>query len=124
MAQPLTSKRRAKAISSAVFLIGIALIMYLDAWWPGIMAVIGIALAIKQSLEGRHYDTILTLAVFIGFFIMAQFNISWKILLPILFVMAAIYILCKEWVENRLLSEEEREADLNKELEEKTDRKN
>jgi len=118
MAHPLISKKRAKAITSALFLIGIAIVMYLDAWWPGIMAVIGIPLALKQFLEGRYHDTLLTLIVFVGFFIIAQFNISWKILLPILFVMAAVYILCKEWVEGKLVTEEEREEDLNKEIEE------
>ena len=119
MAHPLISKKRSKAICSALFLIGIAVIMYLDAWWPGIMAVIGIPLALKQFFEGRVQDVFLTLAVFVGFFIVAQFNISWKILLPILFIMAAIYILCREWVEGNLVSEEEREEDLNKEIEEK-----
>lgn len=122
MAHPFTSKKRAKAIASALFFIGLAIIMYLDAWWPGIMIVIGIPLALKQFLEGRHHDTLLTLAVFVGFFIIAQFNISWKILLPILFIMAAVYILCKEWVESKLISEEEREEDLNKELEETNDK--
>lgn len=119
MAHPLSSKKRAKAITSALFLIGLAIIMYLDAWWPGIMAVIGVPLALKQFLEGRYHDTLLTLFVFVGFFVVAQFNISWKILIPILFVMAAVYILCKEWVESKLQSEEEKEEDLNKELEEK-----
>ena len=118
MAHPLTSKKRAKAISSALFLIGIAVVMFLDAWWPGIMVVIGVPLALKQFLEGRYHDTLLTLLVFVGFFIIAQFNISWKILLPILFIMAAVYILCKEWVEEKLISEDEREEDLNKEFEE------
>jgi hypothetical protein len=32
--------------------------------------------------------------------------------------MAAVYILCKEWVEEKLISEDEREEDLNKEFEE------
>jgi len=121
MAHPLTSKKRSRAITSALFLVGIAIIMFLNAWWPGIMVVIGIPLALKQFLEGRTRDMLLTLFVFVGFFIVAQFNISWKILVPILFIMAALYILCKEWVESRLTSEEEREEDLNKEIEESDD---
>ena len=123
MRPPLTSKKRAKALSSALFLIGIAIIMYLNAWWPSIMVVIGLPLALKQFLERRLHDAVLTLIVFIGFFIMAQCNISWKILLPILFVMAAVYILCKEWVEDKIVSEESHEKDLNQEIEEKKPKK-
>lgn len=119
MPKPLTSKKRAKALSSALFLIGLAIIMYLNAWWPGIMIVIGLPLSFKQFLEGRHHDVFLTLFIFFGFFIIAQFNISWKILIPILFVMGAIYILCKEWVQGNISSEREREEDFSKEIEEK-----
>ena len=98
MAKPLIAKNKAKALSTALFLIGLALIFFIDSWWPGIMIVIGIPLALKQFLQGRFHDAAISLFVFVGFFIIAQFNISWKILIPILFIMAAVYILCKEWV--------------------------
>ncbi len=118
MSHPLISKKRSKAITSALFLIGLAILIFLDRYWPGIMVVIGLPLALKQLFDGRFQDMVLTLCVFIGFFIVAQFNISWKILIPIFFTMAAIYILCREWVEDKVLSEEEKEEDLNKEIEE------
>jgi 4-hydroxybenzoate polyprenyltransferase len=121
MASPITSKKRAKALSSSLFLVGLAILIFLDTWWPGIMIVIGVPLALKQFLEGRYHDVILTLLVFIGFFVVAQFDISWKILLPILFIMGAVYLLCKEWIEGQLLSEPKREEDLNREIEEKDD---
>ncbi|MCP5504303.1 MAG: hypothetical protein H7A41_04030 [Chlamydiales bacterium] len=98
MAKPLIAKNKAKALSTALFLIGLAVIFFIDSWWPGIMLVIGIPLALKQFLQGRFHDAAISLFVFVGFFIIAQFNISWKILIPILFIMAAVYILCKEWV--------------------------
>jgi 4-hydroxybenzoate polyprenyltransferase len=109
MAKPILAKNKAKAISTALFLIGLAIIFFTDSWWPGIMIVIGIPLALKQLLLGRHRDAAMSFFVFVGFFIIAQFNISWKVLIPILFVMAAIYILCKEWVKEE--TEEETEDD-------------
>ncbi len=96
--KPLIAKNKAKALSSALLLIGLAIIFFLESWWPAIMLVIGIPLALKQFLLGRLSDAFITLFVFVGFFIIAQFNISWKILIPVLFIMAAVYILCKEWV--------------------------
>ncbi len=107
MAKPLIAKNKAKALSTALFLVGLAIILFLDAWWPGIMIVIGIPLALKQLLQGRLHDAAVSLFVFVGFFVIAQFNISWKILIPIFFIMAAIYILCKEWVSSSTGEDEE-----------------
>ncbi|MEM7175646.1 MAG: hypothetical protein AAF443_06960 [Chlamydiota bacterium] len=122
MAKPLISKKRAHALSSALFLFGLAFLFLSDSWWPGTMLVIGVPLALKQFLLGKVSDSLLSLAIFVGFFIIAQFDISWKILLPILFVTAAIYILCREWVEGSIAaSEAEIDTDLNKEIEEENE---
>ncbi|NGX51544.1 MAG: hypothetical protein K1060chlam2_01413 [Chlamydiae bacterium] len=107
MTKPLIPKNRAKVLGTALFLVGLALLFFIDAWWPGIMLVIGIPLALKQFLNGRYYDATISLFVFVGFFIVANFNISWKILIPILFIMTAIYIVCKEWVTTSTGEEED-----------------
>jgi len=114
----IVSKKRAKAISVALFLIGLAIIAYLRAWWPGIMLAVGIPLAIRQYLLGRHYDMGVTLFVFIGVFVTVQFDISWEILLPVLFALGGIYILFREYLESKEEPLEEEEEDINKEIEE------
>ncbi len=117
MAQALLSKKKAKAICIALFLIGLAIISYLAAWWPGIMLVIGIPLALKQYLLGRHYDMGISLFVFIGVFVTVQFDISWQVLLPVLFAIGGIYILSREFLEDKEPLAEE-EEDINHEIEE------
>ncbi|MCB1084588.1 MAG: hypothetical protein KDK60_00635 [Chlamydiia bacterium] len=107
MAKPLITKRKAKALSTALFLVGIAILIFVDAWWPAIMVVVGIPLALKQFLMGRFHDAAISLFVFVGFFIIAQFNISWKILIPILFIMGAVYVLLREWVTTTTGEDEE-----------------
>jgi len=82
--------------------------IYFQAWWPGILLVLGLPLALKQFLERRRRDALVTLIVFVGFFSLARFDIPWKIFLIILFVMAVIYILCKEWFEGYFFSKEKR----------------
>src|ERR1041385_5439155 len=114
----IVSKKRAKAISVALFLIGLAIIAYLKAWWPGIMLAVGIPLAIRQYLLGRHYDMGVTLFVFVGVFVTVQFDISWEILLPVLFALGGIYILFREYLESKEEPLEEEEEDINKEIEE------
>ena len=119
---PYTSRKKAHALSTAIFLIGLAALIFTDLWWPGIMLVIGLPLALRQYLLGRTYDMIITLLVFVGTFITVQFDISWRVFLPILFSLGAIYILFREFFGPDETTEEEKEEDFNHEIEEK-DRK-
>jgi|HubBroStandDraft_4_1064222.scaffolds.fasta_scaffold280370_2 hypothetical protein len=114
----IASKRRAQALSVALFLIGLAIVAYFNAWWPGIMLAVGIPLALKQYLLGRHYDMSVTLFVFIGVFVTVRFNIAWEVLLPVLFALGGIYILFREYLESKSETLEEEEEDTNQEIEE------
>jgi hypothetical protein len=118
MSRRIVSKKRAKAVSVALFLVGLAIITYLDAWWPGIMLAIGIPLALRQYLLGRQYDMGVSLFVFVGVFVTVQFDISWEILLPVLFALGGIYILFREFLESKEEPLEEEEEDINQEIEE------
>jgi len=114
----LTSRKRASAICTALFLVGLAIILFIGNWWPGIMLAIGVPLALRQFLLGRHFDMCITLFVFGGVFVTEQFAISWEILLPILFVLAAIYILMREFQESKEHPEDIEDEDINHEIEE------
>lgn len=113
-----TSKRRAKALSSALFLIAIAVISFFQAWWPGIMLAIGLPLALRQYLLNRIYDMWVSLAVFGGVFIMVQFPLPWDLIVPVLSALGGIYLLFREYVESKAQTESEQEEDLNHEIEE------
>jgi hypothetical protein len=119
MHHPLASKKKAQAISTALFLIGLAILILTDAWWPGIMLAVGLPLALRQYLLGRSYDMGITLLVFVGTFVTVQYDISWRVFLPILFTLGAIYILFREFTGSDGEDEEEKEEDLNHEIEEK-----
>ena len=122
MAQ-MVSKKRAKALSVALFLIGLAIISYLKSFWPAIMLVVGVPLALRQYLLGRSYDMCVSLFVFIGVFVTVQFDISWEILLPVLFAVGGIYILFREFLESKEEPLEEEEEDINQEIEEEQHKK-
>ncbi len=119
MAARIVSHKKARQLSFALFLIGIACLSYLGTWWPGIMLAIGLPLSVKQYLLGKRYDVSLTLFVFLGVFVTVQFDIEWKILLPVLFTIGGIYILFRDLLENATPTEQEHEEDLNEEIEEK-----
>ena len=115
----ITSKRKAKVLASALFFIGIAILIFTDAWWPGIMLAVGLPLALKQSLTGKTYDMMITLLVFLGTFITVQFDISWRVFLPILFSIGAVYILLREFFTPDPETEVEKEEDVQHEIDEK-----
>src|SRR5579883_3454029 len=118
MAHPRTSRRRASALSSASFFIGLAIIALTDAWWPWLMLVIGTPIALRQFLLGHIYDMWITLIIFYGAFIASFFSIAWNILLPILLIMSAVYILVREFQLSKEHPEDEEEEDVNHEIEE------
>lgn len=119
MAEALVSKKKAQGTSLALFLVGLAILSYTQQWWPEIMLVIGIPLATRQLLLGKIYDMGVTLFVFGGVFLTIAFDISWEILLPVLFTTGGIYIFFRDWIESKSSLAEE-EENMNKEIEEQT----
>ncbi len=118
MAHPKTSFKRANSISTALFLFGLAVISYTETWWPGIMLVIGIPLALRQYFAGKIYDVLITLFVFVGFFVTATFDISWEILAPVVFLTAGLYILLREFFDPSSPTTPEEEESLSHEIDE------
>lgn len=114
----ITSRKKAQAVSTALFLLGIAALILTQAWWPGIMLAVGLPVALRQYLLGRPYDTVVTLVIFCGVFITVQFDISWEIFLPVLFTLGALYILAREFFTPEVPSEEEKEEDIQHEIDE------
>lgn len=97
MALPIASKQRASATFNGLLLIGLGILFFTNTWWPGILLVIGIALAVRQFLRGRYYDTVLSIVIFAGLFIGSLFNWSFSYFVPVLFTLAGIYLLYSEW---------------------------
>ncbi len=118
MSHPFTSQKRAQIIWATAFFFGLAILIVTDHWWPGIMLGIGLPLALRQFLLGRKYDMGITLLVFVGTFVTVDFDISWKVFLPVLFSIGAIYVLFREFFEAKASTETEREEDINHEIEE------
>lgn len=111
MSKPVLLRKKTKIVALIIFLLGLIILTYTGAWWPGIMLVMGLPLAILQYLQGRKYDMAITLFVFVGAFVTVQFNIKWETFLPVLFAIGGIYIFFREWIQSRTTEEEEMEED-------------
>ncbi len=117
MAEPLIAKRKARSLSTALFLVCLAALSYTGFWWPGILLVLGVPLALRQLLSGKYYDMLVSLLVFVGGFAAVWFAVSWQILLPVLLTTGGIYIFFREWVESDSPLAED-EDDMNLEIHE------
>jgi hypothetical protein len=108
MAKPILSKKTAHLLSTIVFLSGLVLLSYLKYIWPALLLLIGICLALKQYLIGKHFDMGVSLFVFLGAYITVQFDIHWQIALPSLFALGGIYLFIREFfLEPKIVSKEE-----------------
>ena len=112
-----TSRKRAAKICGALFFLFLIGVAATENWWPGIMLMVGLPLALRQYLMGRAYDMAISLLVFVGTYVSIEYEIAWQVFLPILFTLGAIYVLFKEMIEPE--TEAEKEEDQNHELEEK-----
>lgn len=120
MRKQLTSAKRARGFSISIFLIGLGIISITGELWPGIMLVIGAALVTRQLLLRKYYETLISIVVFGGVFITEQFALNWKAIWPVLFFTSALFVLMREYVDSKVASEDQKEEDLNHELEEDT----
>jgi hypothetical protein len=116
MMHAITSLKKAKNISIVLFLIGLAIVSFTGEWWPGLLLAVGFPLAVKHYLLGQRYDVLMVLLVFLGAFLSVSYEFSWPVILPVLFTLGAIYLLCRDLMEEHPLAEEE--EDLNEEIQE------
>lgn len=119
MHKQLFSKRRAESFSLTLFFIGLGIIAIIGSWWPSIMLVIGFSLALRQLLLGKFYEMAISLIIFSGVFVTQQFKVTWKVIWPVVFFTCALFILLREYVDEKTEEEDQHEEDLSHEIEEK-----
>ena len=111
MARPIMGKKAAHALSFVLFAIGIAVLAYFNIWWPALILVLGVPIALKHYLRGEFFDTFLSLFIFFGLFITFQWQIKLNILLPVFFTIGGIYIFFREFIGSKDKSNQDNEKD-------------
>lgn len=97
MSIPITTHKKADRLSLGILLIGFAVLSFTHTWWPGILLVLGCTTIVRQYLRGRPYDIGLSTLIFGGLFLYFLFDINGDFLLPVLFTVAGIYLLFREY---------------------------
>ena len=74
-------RRERSGVAGGLILIGIGVLLITGWWWPGIMVVVGVALAAERWLSGRTREAIVVLGVFlaipIAIAVMTSIDIPW-----------------------------------------------
>lgn len=97
MVKPILTKRKADAFSNGAFLIGLGILLFTGAWWPGILLVLWVSLFLRQYLTGRLYDAFLSTVILVGLFLVSFIKINWSVIIPVLFVIGGIYLIFREY---------------------------
>ncbi len=118
MAHPLLSRRKAHSLGSCLFLLILAILAYTKYWWPGLLLAFGLSMALRQYLLGKRFDMFISLFVFLGAYITVQFKIAWEVILPVIFLLGALYVFLKEFIGPKERDEIEIEEDMNEEIKE------
>lgn len=92
------SKGKADAISNGVFLMSLGILLYTNKWWPWILLALCLMLMIRQLLTNRKFDMMVSLAIFGTLFVLAYFEISFSVLMPVLFVAGGAYLILREYL--------------------------
>lgn len=117
MSSPRISRRKADIVSGCAFVAVLFLFGALHLWWPWIILPFGVALTLRQYLRGRPYDVVLTAVIFLALFFNFLFNIRWNFLIPVLLVLAAVYLVYREYMCYRERTGSEKTEDMKNELE-------
>ena len=118
MDKQFVSSRKANALALACFFIILGLISFRSNWWPDMMLAFGISLGLKNFLLRKYYSMVLTLFIFIGIYLSETIGSSYDYFLPVIFLTSGVFILLREYLEPNLIPEDQREEDLNHEIEE------
>lgn len=97
MKHALLSKRKADAVSNALFFILLGMMIYTGALWPWLLIAFWAWLGSRQLLTARLYDFGISTFLFIGLFLVAYFNLNWTVLTPVLFVVGGLYLILREY---------------------------
>jgi hypothetical protein len=78
-------KRQAEGngVAGALLLIGLAVLMLTNWWWPGIMVVLGIAIGTGLVSEGKVLPGLIAAAIFFGIPLLAEFQVRWETFGPL-----------------------------------------
>lgn len=101
----MNTQRTTSGIAGGIFLIGLGVLVMTGSWWPGIMFVIGLALAAERAFRGNYIQAVSAFAVCAVIGLLSAANIPWNIFAPFILISLGVIIVAQS-----VLSRENRDA--------------
>lgn len=101
MTQPQPTKRLFNVIAAIVFIMGAAMFSYMNVadWLPALIIIAGVAVIVRQLLQGKTLDVMVCFVIFGGAFFCSFFNFMARIFLPAFLVLGSVYYILRQFFE-------------------------
>ncbi len=82
----MNTKRAKSGIAGGIFLIGLGILIVTGGWWPGLMFVIGLAIAADRAFRGNYLQAVTALAVCFAIGLLSAVDIPWNVFGPFILI--------------------------------------
>jgi len=86
-------RRTKSGIAGGIFLIGMGILILTGSWWPGLMFVIGLALAADRAFRGNYVQALTAFAVCSAIAVVSSTDIPWNIFGPFILISLGAVVL-------------------------------
>jgi len=91
----MNTKRTKSGIAGGIFLIGLGMLMVTGSWWPGLMFVLGLALAADRAFRGNYLQALTAFAVCSAIALLSAADIPWNIFAPFILISLGAVVLAQ-----------------------------
>ncbi len=86
----MNAQQTKSSIAGGIFLIGIGILIMTGSWWPGILLVIGLAIAADRAFHGNYMQALTALAICLAIGLVSMANIPWRIYGPFILISVGV----------------------------------
>jgi hypothetical protein len=87
------NQKSKSGFAGGIFLIGLGILIITNAWWPGIMFVLGLAAGADRVLRGKYLQGLTAFALFAAVSLFSAVDIPWRIFGPFILISLGVVAL-------------------------------
>ena len=90
------TEEQADRVATGVFLVGLGVLYYLNAWWPGILLVVLAAMLSRYYFLGRIGEIVFASIAIVALFSISYFDIAGQYIIPLILILLGGALIYKE----------------------------